>query len=142
MVMLSVQERKKKRKRGLMVLPNLRTRAATTVAAAGIVLGGTVALAAPANAGTPPYRADCSGRYGDVGAHRLVRYNHTAMRHLNAVKAKVFTRLAKGKRLHLFYETTDNRAGSHLMWASRAYVGGEFVCGYVYSSAIDWSSTW
>lgn len=128
-----------------MVLRKLRTRAATTVAAAGIVLGGTVALAAPANAGTLPYPAECingGGHHGDAGLHNLVRYNHTAMRHLNAVYAKVTYRLAKGKRLHLFYKTTDNRPGNHTMWASRAYVGGEFVCGYIYSSAIDWSRTW
>lgn len=116
----------------------------TTVAAAGIVLGSTVALAGPADAGTPPYAARCinDGPQGDAHSHRLVRYNNTAMRHWNAVHAKITHRLAKGKRLHLFYETIDNRPGNHTMWASRAYVGGQFVCGWIYSSAINWSKTW
>lgn len=122
----------------------LRKRAAVTVAAAGIVLGGTVALAAPASAGTPPYPAECrhNGVHGDAGGHRLVRYNHVSMRHNNAVKAHIFTYLAKGKRLHLFYLVTDDRPGTHKMWASRAYVGGKYVCGYVYASSIDWNHTW
>lgn len=89
--------------------------------------------------GTPPYAADCSGRHGDVGAHRLTLRDNTQLRKYNHSTSQRVAVLAKNKRLHLFYETSDEYGNT--MWASRAYVG-HYVCGYVYSDWINWHSSW
>jgi hypothetical protein len=100
----------------------------------------TLALAQPAHATDPQYSADCGGRAGDVNAHRYTLRDNTQMRRLNRYTSERVGVLAKNKKLHIFYKTTDEN--NSVMWASRAYTGGRYVCGYIYQDYIDWHRSW
>ncbi|MBO2462135.1 hypothetical protein [Actinomadura violacea] len=121
----------------------MRKIAKTAMAAAltaSAALGAGITGALPAHAGNAPIPADCSGRSGEAHLHRFVRYNNVHMRKYNNVDAQWVATLSKGKRLHSFYPEVDTQG--RRMWASRAYVHGKYVCGYVYASSILWNKSW